>query len=95
MWRPKEHLHEVLGVTITAATSIFDTQITIACQQWDDGLMESMFMIYQHVQIHATIITQVLMKNLLGCAYSTVAPFQETPMTEEYLIDNKIRSELV
>ena len=30
MRRPKENLHEVLGEAITATTSIFDTQITIA-----------------------------------------------------------------
>ena len=40
-----------------------------------------MFVDYQHVPIYGTIITRVLMESLQGCAYSTVAPFQETPMT--------------
>ena len=33
VWQPKEHLHKVLGATITAAIGIFDTQLTLSCQQ--------------------------------------------------------------
>ena len=52
----------MLGETITAAAGDFDTQLTVGRQQWDDGLMASMSMIYQHVLIYTTIITQVLIK---------------------------------
>ena len=57
VWQPKEDLHKVLGATTTTAGGVFDTQQTVGRQQWDNGLMSTLSMIYQHVPIHTTIIT--------------------------------------